>query len=190
MAKFEPAVEIVLEHEGGYVNDPRDAGGETKYGITKRYYPSLDIKNLTKAKAKEIYKRDYWDANRLGEINSQRIANFALDTVVQHGYGPKLLQQIVNALRAQKILVDGKIGTETLKAINGLPSEGLFILKGLELRKAYIEKVIKNEPQLEAFRAGFMKRLSSFGSFDDGIVASLVPLALLSYAVVKVFKFS
>ena len=43
---FDEIIEVVLEHEGGYVNDPDDAGGETKYGIAKRWYPSVDIKNL------------------------------------------------------------------------------------------------------------------------------------------------
>ena len=50
---FEEIIEIVLEHEGGYVNDPDDAGGETKYGIAKRWYPDVDIKNLTKEQAKK-----------------------------------------------------------------------------------------------------------------------------------------
>ena len=45
---FNKIIEKVLEHEGGYVNDPTDLGGETKYGITKRFYPDVDIKNLTK----------------------------------------------------------------------------------------------------------------------------------------------
>jgi lysozyme family protein len=58
---FDQAFERVIGHEGGYVNDPRDPGGETKYGISKRAYPNVDIKNLTLAQAKQIYKRDYWD---------------------------------------------------------------------------------------------------------------------------------
>ena len=52
----------IIKVEGGYVNDPDDPGGETKYGISKRAYPKLDIKNMTKDLAREIYKRDYWDA--------------------------------------------------------------------------------------------------------------------------------
>jgi lysozyme family protein len=44
---FDKAIEIILKHEGGYVNDPDDPGGETKFGITKRNYPTLNIKSLT-----------------------------------------------------------------------------------------------------------------------------------------------
>ena len=57
---FAVAVGFVLAHEGGYINDPADPGGETKYGISKRAYPRVDIKNLTKAQARDIYYRDYW----------------------------------------------------------------------------------------------------------------------------------
>ena len=57
---FDEIIEVVLEHEGGYVNDPHDAGGETNFGIAKRWYPDVDIKNLTKEQAKKIYHQDYW----------------------------------------------------------------------------------------------------------------------------------
>lgn len=53
--------EAILKDEGGYVFDRADPGGETKYGISKRAYPKEDIKNLTPARALEIYTRDYWE---------------------------------------------------------------------------------------------------------------------------------
>ncbi len=59
-ADFKKAVKFVLQKEGGYVNHPADPGGETKYGISKRAYPDLNIKDLTVEQAKEIYYRDYW----------------------------------------------------------------------------------------------------------------------------------
>lgn len=65
---FAAALELLLHFEGGYVNDPNDAGGETKYGISKRAYPNLDIASLTKSDAAEIYLRDYWDACRCSEM--------------------------------------------------------------------------------------------------------------------------
>ena len=63
LTKFEDIIEITLHHEGGYVNDPDDLGGETNFGIAKRFYPDVDIKNLTKDEASDIYRRDYWDKN-------------------------------------------------------------------------------------------------------------------------------
>jgi lysozyme family protein len=51
---------FIFKWEGGYVNHAEDPGGETKYGISKRAHPDVDIKELTKAQAEEIYYRDYW----------------------------------------------------------------------------------------------------------------------------------
>ena len=55
------SIMFVLQWEGGYVNDESDPGGETKYGISKRSYPSLDIGSLTAEQATDIYKKDYWN---------------------------------------------------------------------------------------------------------------------------------
>ena len=61
MTDFDTAFDRLLGHEGGYVNHPDDPGGETNWGISKRSYPSVDIKALTRLQAKEIYRRDFWD---------------------------------------------------------------------------------------------------------------------------------
>jgi len=61
MITFDVAFERLIGHEKGYVNDPEDPGGETNWGISKRTYPHLDIKNLTREQAKEIYRKDFWD---------------------------------------------------------------------------------------------------------------------------------
>jgi len=61
--KFERAVAVVFVHEGGYINNPRDPGGETKWGITKRWHPTVDIKKLTREEARNIYYTEYWEPN-------------------------------------------------------------------------------------------------------------------------------
>ncbi|MFZ2306849.1 MAG: glycosyl hydrolase 108 family protein [Rhodoferax sp.] len=61
MIDFDTAFTRLLGHEGGYVNHPADPGGETNWGISKRSYPAVDIKNLTRDQAKAIYRRDFWD---------------------------------------------------------------------------------------------------------------------------------
>lgn len=83
---FEECVEIILKHEGGYVANILDPGGETKYGISKRSYPDLDIKALTQRQAIEIYRRDFWE--KLGIHNlpeSHRLMYF--DCAVNQGPG-------------------------------------------------------------------------------------------------------
>ena len=60
LTKFDDIIEVVLHHEGGYVHDPKDLGGETNFGIAGRFYPDVDIKNLTKSDAINIYYNEYW----------------------------------------------------------------------------------------------------------------------------------
>lgn len=87
---FEECVEFVFAREGappgkdGYVNDPRDAGGETKFGIAKRSHPNLDIKNLTRDGAAKIYHEDYWMPAHCDDVSGPlRLAVF--DTAVNCG---------------------------------------------------------------------------------------------------------
>lgn len=110
---FDQAVAFVLHDqiEGGYVNDPRDPGGETKFGISKRSYPKEDIKNLTRDRAIEIYKRDFWDSNRCDEL-PPKLAIAMFDAAVNQGAGAArpLLQRTLG------VNADGIIGPITLKA--------------------------------------------------------------------------
>lgn len=57
---FRVSLQFTLKWEGGYVNDPSDPGRETKWGISKRAYPNLDIRNLSADQASDIYASDYW----------------------------------------------------------------------------------------------------------------------------------
>lgn len=65
---FEEAVAIILDIEGGYVHNPNDPGGETNYGIAKKYHPGVDIKNLTRFEAMQIYRAEYWNPLNLDEF--------------------------------------------------------------------------------------------------------------------------
>lgn len=111
MSLFDQAVRSVLKHEGGYVNDPADPGGETKYGITKRSYPALDIACLTVGDAIAIYRRDYWDRIHGDELPSG-LAYFLLDTAVNLG----VVQAVRYLQRAAGTPVDGVMGPVTLVA--------------------------------------------------------------------------
>lgn len=81
---FDDAFTRLLGSEGGYVNDPRDPGGETNWGISKRAYPDLDIKNLTQDQAKAIYLRDFW--NPIGDADPAikfQVFDFAVNSGIQ-----------------------------------------------------------------------------------------------------------
>ena len=77
---FDTAFDRLMGHEGGYVNDPNDRGGETKWGVSKRSYPDEDIPNMTQARAKELFRRDFWDkvkADRLHDGLAWQLSDFA-----------------------------------------------------------------------------------------------------------------
>ena len=125
MANFETAVDKTLVSEGGskFTDDPDDGGGATKYGISQRSFPDEDIRNLTEARAKEIYKEHYWDKVRGDDITSQIIAEAIFDTAVNMGVrtGSKLAQ------RCLKIEPDdGRIGPQSLGVIN-VADETMFL---------------------------------------------------------------
>lgn len=86
MSFFDAAFSVIVGEEGGYVNDPQDPGGETRWGISKRAYPNLDIKSLTLDEAKAIYRRDYWDAMGCDAL-SWEMALISFDCAVNQGVG-------------------------------------------------------------------------------------------------------
>jgi len=88
MTLWETALEHLFKAEGGYVNHPDDPGGETNFGISKRSYPHLNIRALTKAQAAEIYRRDYWEKIPATLPDGMRWMVF--DAAVNHGVGRAL----------------------------------------------------------------------------------------------------
>ena len=86
MISFDQAFTRLLGHEGGYVNDPTDPGGETNWGISKRSYPGLNIKALSKQGAQDIYRRDFWDriqASKLADGVAFQLFDFAVNSGVE-----------------------------------------------------------------------------------------------------------
>jgi len=81
---FEQAVAFVLAREGGYSLDADDPGGETNFGISKRAHPNLDIQNLTVAQATAIYRIEYWDAAKCGQL-TPGMALVVFDSAVNCG---------------------------------------------------------------------------------------------------------
>jgi len=117
---FEDSFSKLIGHEGGYTEGKGDPGGETKYGISKRAYPSEDIKALTLETAKAIYLRDYWGPAGCDAVpDGVRFDLF--DTAVNSGTktAAKLLQRAVGEAE------DGVIGPRTLQALGTMPPDRL-----------------------------------------------------------------
>ena len=154
LTTFNEIIEKVLEHEGGYVNDPHDRGGETNFGITKKFYPDVDIKNLTKEQAKHIYHTDYWRRGKCDEIPS-RLRHIYFDMLVNFGKrgAVKVLQRAANARNKDKIDVDGGLGPATFKAIQNLELERVRAYRVLRFANLVIKK-----PEQERFWFGWFRR--------------------------------
>ena len=151
---FNEIIEQVLKHEGGYVNDPHDAGGETNFGIAKRWYPNIDIKNLTKEQAKKIYHQDYWRPAKCDSVPPE-LRHIYFDMCVNFGRrgAVKVLQRAANSKLRNKIDVDGGIGPATLKAIQNLELERVRSYRILRFANLVIKK-----PEQERFWFGWYKR--------------------------------
>jgi lysozyme family protein len=140
------ALEFVLKWEGMYVNNISDPGGETKWGISKRAYPSLDIKNLTPEQALNIYVEDYWKAAGCGDYPFPlNVAIF--DTAVNCGVG-----------RAKRWTKEAsKEGGSTMTVVSRL----------LEQRKLYYLDLSNSKNWAKKFVKGWLNRLEDLKKFVD-----------------------
>lgn len=141
---FDQAFDILIGHEGGYVNNPSDPGGETKFGISKRAYPDVDIANLTLDQAKAIYKRDYWDRAQCDTLPHD-VAFQVFDTAVNSGIG----QSIRFLQRAVGVADDGVVGPLTINAVKRIDAEVVAA-------------------RFNGQRLDFMTRLSTWDVFGKG----------------------
>lgn len=131
MAEFIAAVNLLLEHEGGYtpglVEDP---GGETNFGISAHSYPDLNIKSLAREDAIAIYRRDFW-LSGYEYLSSQSLANSLLDFGVNAGtsVAVRTLQQSLGKIQSGPVVADGKFGKHTLDAANAVRDQAELLRK-------------------------------------------------------------
>jgi len=153
LVEFDEIIEVVLHHEGGYVNDPDDPGGETNFGVAKRSHPDVDIANLTKDGAKEIYKEHYWNKNKVESL-SEELRHIYFDMCVNQGRGRavKILQHAANA-KGAGLKVDGGMGPMTIAAMDGVELDRVRAY-----RIKYYADLVTRKPDLEKFYFGWFRR--------------------------------
>lgn len=153
---FDDAFSFIIPYEGGYVNDLNDPGGETKFGISRRAYPDLDISALTIGDAKIIYKRDYWDRLNLDSDQfPDRIKLALFDSSINCGI-TSAIKFLQNAVLETP---DGIIGPNTLSRIeemsrmnpNGMLSDILW----------WRFKKISQLPTFSEYGSGWVRRMMS-----------------------------
>ena len=145
-------LEMILHHEGGYVNHPKDPGGETNLGVTKRVYEDFggtkDMKDLVREDVEPIYKKNYWDRMKCDDVPSGLdLCLFDFGVNAGTGRSAKYLQRMIGTV------ADGGIGPNTLKAL------------GAYIEEVGTESAIKN---FQSKRQEYYESLSTFETFGRG----------------------
>jgi len=154
---YETCLEMILHHEGGYVNHPKDPGGETNLGVTKRVYEDWggdkDMRDLTVEDVAPIYKKNYWDRMKCDQIpNGLDLCVFDFGVNAGTGRSAKYLQTMIGTV------ADGGIGPNTLLALgNYIEEEGLegAIKNFQDARQEYYESL----NTFETFGRGWTRRV-------------------------------
>lgn len=166
MSNFDEAIRIVLLNEGGLVDIPGDPGEITNFGISLRFYRTMnhaaiadDIKHLTMEAAKNIYQTQFWNAAPFGAIESQRIATSVFDMAVNSGphTAIRLLQEAVNSLGGGSLVIDNVLGAKTLSAVNSSSIPALLSAYRL-LRESYYKELVLHNPSFKKFLNGWLTR--------------------------------
>jgi hypothetical protein len=176
MANFDKYFDVLLRHEGGFVDNQYDRGGATNMGVTLETWIRVgydkdgdgdidiqDLKKITKDDVKKLAKKLYWDKVGGDKINSQSIAEFLFDW----GYnsGPAKAVKKVQQLLPPSIKSDGVIGPATIQAINAIDSAKLFTtLK--KSREDFYYAIVRTDSSQQVFLKGWLARNNSF-QFKD-----------------------
>jgi lysozyme family protein len=159
-SNFDVCVDLMLAHEGGFVNHPQDPGGMTNLGVTARVWEEWlgrptnekEMRALTPLMVKPLYKRKYWDAIRADEL-VDGVDYCVFDVAVNSGVGRaiKFLQQSVGATP------DGGFGSITMALVKQAESDPV---KLIELYSARRLEFLQSLKTFETFGKGWSRRVS------------------------------
>jgi lysozyme family protein len=143
----------------GYVNDPQDRGGETKFGVAKNANNDLNIALLTWEQAKAVYFARYWIAGKCDQLPS-RIAVLHFDGCVNHG-----IQRANTFLqRAAGVNADGVIGPVTLAKIKTL-NQITACNSICDQRTAFYRQIVASNPSQAKYLNGWLRRINEMRAF-------------------------
>lgn len=155
MSNFDKAFDLLIGNEGGYVNNPKDPGGETNWGITRTvavdngYTGSMKL--MPKETAKGIYKKMYWDKLQCDQLPFV-VAFQLFDAGVNHGNA----QAVKFLQRALSVVDDGVIGAKTIAAVSKLEDLQIVMLFNAERIEFYA--ALKT---FSTFGKGWVRRVAS-----------------------------
>ena len=168
---FEEIIEVVLEHEGGFVDDPDDRGGATNLGVTQATLSQFrendvtkeDVENLTVEEAKECYFEMFWKPSMAGKL-PEEVRHLYFDMVVNHGQGNavKILQMACKG-QGDDIEVDGAIGPNTIKAASDITEWELLVERtGFYWNLVFDGSRYQKRNSQAKFIRGWLRRAFSF----------------------------
>lgn len=168
MAKFEPSLQVVLSHEGSFVDNPADPGGATQNGISLRFFKKKvksdatadDLKKLTINDIAAIYREFFWDRQQFLNIFSQKICDRVFDLHINTGQGIAILQRALNNHYATHLVVDNILGHATLDVLNA-KSENEVYNAIVQEATDYYNNVVKHNPSQSIFLKGWLHRLAN-----------------------------
>jgi lysozyme family protein len=159
-SNFDVCVDLMLAHEGGFVNHPQDPGGMTNLGVTARVWEEWlgrptnekEMRALTPTMVKPLYKRKYWDAIRADEL-VDGVDYCVFDVAVNSGVGRaiKFLQQSVGATP------DGGFGSITMALVKTAESDPVNLI---ELYCARRMEFLQSLRTFETFGKGWSRRVA------------------------------
>lgn len=155
----------------GYVNDPVDPGGETKYGVARNANPDLNVTIIDWEAAKRVYYRRYWLAANCDDVTliSPRLAVLHFDGAVNHGVG----RASVFLQRAVATGEDGDIGPATLAAVKA-KDEILACNRVCDIREKFYRDIVANKPTQGKFLKGWLRRIDEMRAFSTDSSKSFV----------------
>lgn len=161
-SNIDASLSAVLAHEGGYVNNPKDNGGPTNLGVTLTNFRRFvkpggtieDLKKLTKAQAKVVFQRQYWDTVLASQLPSG--VDYATFDMSVHS-GPKLAAKYLQRSLGTKYTgkVDGVVGPKTIEAAASLPAADI-VKAMLTARMVFLQK----HEDWKTFGKGWTSRLN------------------------------
>jgi lysozyme family protein len=162
--KYEPvfldAVARVLRDEGGYVNNPEDPGGETKFGISKRTHPNVDIRNLTPEQATEIYWNDFWLKPGFDKLKGD-VASKVFDLSVVMGEAPAV-DCLIRALRACGATLDhskcGRLDIAIVTTANTFTNVPALLAAIRSEAAGHFRAIVAGNPRMSIFLKGWLNR--------------------------------
>lgn len=168
-------INVIIQNEGGYIDDPKDNGGPTKYGITwktweeftgKKLENPTDIQYITREQAYQVYESKYLEVTGITNLTTGILETKVLDMAVNFGpnTGIKILQRSINKTKLFSLAVDGINGPKTVNAANKCYCwmARYFINVICDERNLLYKRLIIIRPDNKKFLQGWLNRSNKF----------------------------